>query len=163
MPLIDTLLVHGFQHSEYTDKLNNNNIYTDNDEYKRIISEIDRVYLNTNIITLLNTNFTDLNPSPKPFLTVEKSAQIAVGNNDTTDATAVTTTTTTDSTTTGTNNSIPCDVVFWNPWIDKSKTLSDLDNEAYLEYICVEPGCVSQWVDVTPGCMLQLSQKLQVL
>eukprot|EP00939_MAST-03C_sp_MAST-3C-sp1_P000116 g116.t1 len=55
---------------------------------------------------------------------------------------------------------IPCDVVFWNPWIAKSKRLSDLNDDGYKYFVCVEPGIVSHVHTVKPGGTLELSQEI---
>jgi D-hexose-6-phosphate mutarotase len=52
------------------------------------------------------------------------------------------------------------DVVFWNAWVDKSRALADLDDDAYLRYVCIEPGTVSDFVVVPPGETLTLTQTL---
>lgn len=44
------------------------------------------------------------------------------------------------------------DVVVWNPWIEKTKRLSDLTpDDAYKNMICVEPGSVSSWQTLEAG------------
>jgi D-hexose-6-phosphate mutarotase len=45
---------------------------------------------------------------------------------------------------------VACDVVAWNPWIEKSKKMADFDDEEYKNMICVEPGNVSR-KDVLKG------------
>jgi glucose-6-phosphate 1-epimerase len=34
--------------------------------------------------------------------------------------------------------------VVWNPWVDKSKTLSDFSPEDYKKMVCIEPGNVAK-------------------
>lgn len=55
---------------------------------------------------------------------------------------------------------ISCDCVLWNPWIEKSKALSDMDDEGYLQFVCVEPGVVSDYITVQPNQALNLYQIL---
>eukprot|EP01083_Nonionella_stella_P288243 980916_1 len=52
------------------------------------------------------------------------------------------------------------DVVLWNPWIDKSKRMSDFDDEEYKEMVCVEPGSVTRPVTLKPGESKVYSQTL---
>jgi len=61
--------------------------------------------------------------------------------------------------------SIPCDVVFWNAWIAKSKKLADMDDDGYQNYVCIEPGIGIQepiGQSVEPGCTMHLGQVLTV-
>jgi glucose-6-phosphate 1-epimerase len=61
------------------------------------------------------------------------------------------------------NRAVPVDVVFWNAWVKKSAALDDMDNDAYLSYVCIEPGCVSDGgQEVAAGESLHLVQTLYV-
>jgi len=64
----------------------------------------------------------------------------------------------------GTHTTTPIDVVFWNGWKDKCARLIDMDDDAYLHYVCVEPGCVSEKGRVVPAHgTLTIVQKLTVV
>jgi glucose-6-phosphate 1-epimerase len=48
-------------------------------------------------------------------------------------------------------NACPSTVV-WNPWVAKARSLSDLPDEAYREFVCVEPAIVNtEMVSLAPG------------
>lgn len=151
VPDIAKLAVTGFNNLTYRDKLRGNEEFLESDEEKRVSAETDRMYLApSNSVTLYTlTESTSASDSDQqsvtktPFLEVSKSASLL----DTRGVTA----------------EMPCDVVFWNPWIEKSRTLADLDDDAYLSFVCVEPGTVKDWVRVAPQHQLTLSQTLSVL
>lgn len=64
----------------------------------------------------------------------------------------------------GAHTTTPIDVVFWNGWKDKCARLVDMDDDAYLHYVCVEPGCVSEQGRVVPAHgSLTIVQKLSVV
>ena len=43
------------------------------------------------------------------------------------------------------------DVVVWNPWIDKSKTLPDLGDDEYKKFVCVETGAILTPLELPAG------------
>jgi len=51
--------------------------------------------------------------------------------------------------------------VVWNPWIAKSKQMSDFGDEEYLQMVCVESGNVGKnWITLKPGESSRLKVKL---
>ena len=55
------------------------------------------------------------------------------------------------------------DVVVWNPWVEKSKTMSDLAPEdAYKRFICVETGSVN-WNTLEAGDTWEGGQRIKAL
>ena len=55
------------------------------------------------------------------------------------------------------------DVVVWNPWVEKSKTMADLAPEdAYKKFICVEAGNVS-WNTLEAGDTWEGGQRVKAL
>ena len=55
------------------------------------------------------------------------------------------------------------DVVVWNPWIEKSKSMVDFPDEDYKRMICVEAGSVSTGIQLAPGSTWVGSQTLSVV
>ncbi|KAJ1917275.1 hypothetical protein H4219_003306 [Mycoemilia scoparia] len=43
------------------------------------------------------------------------------------------------------------DIVFWNPWEEKAKEMSDFGDDEYKEMVCVEAGSVAKPVSLEPG------------
>ncbi len=52
------------------------------------------------------------------------------------------------------------DVVAWNPWIDKSKSISDMEDDGYRRFVCIEPGLVRSPVRVPVGQSITLAQTI---
>ncbi len=55
------------------------------------------------------------------------------------------------------------DTVVWNPWGEKTKKLTDMDDDEYLRMICVEAALVSQPLTLPPEQAWRGSQKLSAL
>ncbi len=56
--------------------------------------------------------------------------------------------------------SIPVSAVVWNPFVEKSKRLSDFDDEEYHDMICVEPGILSGMEALPPGKTVTFEQEI---
>ncbi|KAH8378104.1 hypothetical protein KR093_009324 [Drosophila rubida] len=54
------------------------------------------------------------------------------------------------------------DTVIWNPWIDRSREMSDFGDDEFPNMLCVEAGNVSAPVILLPGTAFEASQILQV-
>ena len=56
------------------------------------------------------------------------------------------------------------DVVVWNPWEAKSKSMADLGPAgAYHRFICVEPGSVAKWNTLEAGDSWEGGQRIKSL
>lgn len=54
------------------------------------------------------------------------------------------------------------DVVVWNPWIEKAKSMADFGpDEAYKNMICVEAGSVSAWQSLEAGDSWEGAQSIK--
>ncbi|CAM9326545.1 unnamed protein product, partial [Choristocarpus tenellus] len=40
--------------------------------------------------------------------------------------------------------SVPVDVVLWNPWVEKAQRLADFGDQEFHSMVCIEPGLVSK-------------------
>jgi glucose-6-phosphate 1-epimerase len=54
------------------------------------------------------------------------------------------------------------DVVVWNPWVELSATLSDLEPEGYRHMVCIEAAVIGHPVSLAPGESWSGTQKLSV-
>lgn len=53
-------------------------------------------------------------------------------------------------------------VVVWNPWIEKSKRMSNFGNEEFKNMICIEPGIIRGGCELQPGSTVSLCQSIEV-
>lgn len=52
------------------------------------------------------------------------------------------------------------DLVLWNPWIEKARSLADFDDEEYKKMVCLESGKIMSAVDLRPDQIWCGSQTL---
>lgn len=137
---ISNVTARGFAGCDYLDKLLGMQLLTEDRENITIDRETDRIYKNSGHqipdIVIHDSN-------QEGDLRITKSA--CYRNRDDTEA------------------PISCDTVLWNPWIEKAKQLSDLGDEEYHNFVCVEPGTVSEWVVLQPRQSMELSQRIVLL
>jgi len=159
LPTINTALVSGLQGFAYFDKVQNGALI-ENDE-STIINfphEVDRVYVN-NAQSIPDVVIT-YSPESSSGMRIVKFAAIStalpqfaadrVNNTDSVNAVIPPLP----------PAPVPVDVVVWNPWVDKSIAMADLGPDRYQQFVCVEPGSVSNWVALSPGAAYTLTQKL---
>lgn len=139
---VTQLTVSGFQGRNFSDKLNNGEVSVDERELAIISREVDRVYIghengdaNEVVMQFPGAGVT----SSRDIIRVIASASIH--NSGAT-----------------TDTPVPCDIVFWNPWTEKARSLADLGEESFPQFVCVEPGTVGQPVEVSVGSTLILTQ-----
>lgn len=55
------------------------------------------------------------------------------------------------------------DVVIWNPWEAKAKSMADLGpQEAYHRFICIEAGHVTDWIQLEGGDSWEGGQRIKI-
>lgn len=54
------------------------------------------------------------------------------------------------------------DVVTWNPWKEKADAMTDMGKGEWEHFICVEPGAVSETIQLAPGETRQASATIEV-
>lgn len=153
VPLIQNLAVKGFYGQQYVDKMRPSSsvLQSEQRELITIAEEVDRIYVPTAVplpsIELIHIN-SDLNGRCVYNLKIDHSAYVIKNRDATMEEDC--------------QLNIPTDVVLWNAWIDKSKVIADLEDDAYLRYVCVEPGLVAKLQSVEVGQTLVLEQFLTV-
>jgi glucose-6-phosphate 1-epimerase len=131
VPHIDTTTVHGYHGKQYIDQLDQHGLKTEENHGIVIDREVDRIY---------DFHGQDVH------VDVKSNDQMVVK--------------VTSTATNSTGQKIHPDCVLWNPWIEKARSLADLNDDAYLSYVCVEPGLVIKPIEVQPGQSVTLRQLL---
>ena len=151
VPKIEDVQVRGFEGMSVIDKMaphSGSELPVDARELATIDREVDRIYVDTS--TVVNTEGDEFTlPSvivldgTTEVLKVQRKAYIKTAESKDV-------------------QSLPTDCVLWNAWIDKTKAIGDLEDDAYLRYVCVEPGVCSRFETVAPGQTMVLDQFLTV-
>ncbi len=164
VPDIHHTQVSGFKDSTYQDKLTGDYpaIHTDRREAADFTGEVDRIYLGREGLPF---NITIRDTTSGTSTSTSSATSTSSGGGDVMRVTCESYTTSSDAVTTTSHRStssstIPTDCVLWNAWIDKTASIGDLNNDAYLAYVCVEPGLVAQSQTIAPGDTITLSQSL---
>lgn len=55
------------------------------------------------------------------------------------------------------------DIVTWNPWIDKAKAMGDFGDDEYKSMICVEAGCITKPLKLSPTQQSTYSFKIKLI
>lgn len=55
------------------------------------------------------------------------------------------------------------DLVTWNPHVEKSSTMADMEEDGWKKFICLEPGHVHDFISLSPGQTWTGSQRLTAL
>jgi glucose-6-phosphate 1-epimerase len=188
VPSIDSVLVKGFRGCSFIDKMNmaaaGAELPVDNRENAVITCEVDRIYLDTTTTSAADVAGEDglcvseeqQQYSTPPILvrnsasgSPSSSGNVLVSVNR--KAYIVQAPALTDN---GANSaesgqtSAPCahtrrlavDTVLWNAWVAKCMSIGDLEDDAFLRYVCVEPGIAARQETVLPGEALVLEQFL---
>jgi glucose-6-phosphate 1-epimerase len=143
VPSIHTIQIEGLHNEVYIDKLlptsssaESPQIVKETNEKLSFLSETDRIYIgnthSTNVLTILVNNHPYIRTSKKAWKTLSDQSV----------------------------RPVDCDVVVWNPWINKSTEMTDLGVDNYPKFVCIEPGTVHSLVPVNVGEQLSVEQTI---
>jgi len=150
---IDNLRIRGLYNHHYIDKLQAGAQQLDGRQVATVDREVDRIYCSSDevvAVAVTNSRFTG------DVVGVRSSCQLVTSASASSTKRPSFATESEDLSA----ESIPIDVVFWNPWVEKARSMADLPDDAYQHFVCIEPGVVSRWVDLRPGEQVTLSQEL---
>jgi len=52
------------------------------------------------------------------------------------------------------------DIVLWNPWVEKAKNMSDLPDDGFHSFVCIETGQIANPVCLAPQASTEVKQVL---
>lgn len=142
VPAIDKISLDGYYGCQYHDKMLplSEGLQSEESAVVTIDREVDRIYLYSDTSSTIKVNQSE--DSLLPILQVSHAAHSSKQQQHP-------------------NNKIQNDCVLWNPWIDKCRSIADLEDEAYLQYVCIEPGIVSSVYEIEPSETVVLEQCLK--
>eukprot|EP00050_Salpingoeca_kvevrii_P006180 m.287867 g.287867 ORF g.287867 m.287867 type:complete len:311 (+) comp11860_c0_seq1:972-1904(+) len=138
VPKISETSVSGLSHLEYLDKLKSNRRFQQAGDTVEFSENVDRIYIGAqreHLITNVASSHEYSNVDRSNTLT-KKDIRLTKGN-------------------------FP-DTVVWNPWDEKAKAMSDLADDEYKRFVCVEAGSVASPVSLEPGEAWQGSQTMTI-
>ena len=140
VPAVDQISLDGYCGCQYLDKLLPSSEGTQKEESALVTidREVDRIYLHSDSSSTIKVNQSE---DLLHILQVSHAAHSSKQHHP--------------------NNKIQNDCVLWNPWVDKCRSIADLEDEAYLQYVCVEPGIVSSVYNIVPSETVVLEQCLK--
>lgn len=171
IPHITNCTVGGLQGREYVDKMRELAVFREEDESIHFAQETDRVYVARPPSADFPSSVVQVDDRTQGRVATSSSSVRRVVINDSEqlllqqgqfngDAAAPWKELFARWSETGPSHDV--DVVVWNPWEAKAKALVDLNDDGYFDFVCVEPGVVSQPTSLSPSSVLILTQVLDV-
>ena len=136
---ISSLSVCGFNGLSFADKVRGGETFEETDDQRTVDGEVDRVYIEGEAGRIPDVVVSFLNEGKRRGIMVKKGACLSSE---------------------GGMEQLATDVVFWNPWEEKSAALADMSDDGYRHFVCVEPGVVHGWTQVSKDVTLVLHQEL---
>lgn len=136
---ITTLSVRGFNGLSFADKVRGGEKFEETGEERAVCGEVDRVYIEGEAGRIPDITVSFSNEGKSRAILVKKGACLANESGA---------------------EQLATDVVFWNPWEEKSIALADMSDDGYRHFVCVEPGVVHGWTQVSKDTALVLHQEL---
>lgn len=60
-------------------------------------------------------------------------------------------------------NTNASDIVTWNPWIEKAKSMADFSDEEYKSMVCVETSCINKILKLSPTRPTTFGFKIEII
>eukprot|EP01039_Chlorochromonas_danica_P007919 gene7919-8736_t len=140
---VEDATIQGFEGEEFLDKVRSNERGVESRRVISIAEEVDRVYLRSSSSAKENpVRINVVQVKGEDVFTVESSASLSRADSC---------------------EQVDVDRVLWNAWVERNRAIADLHDGAYKEYVCIEPGLVSQPLPVlNPGQSYCLVQSIRV-
>jgi glucose-6-phosphate 1-epimerase len=165
VPKIEDISISGLINWKFLDKVDNNAKKSQNTEEILVDQEVDRVYLGKESQHTGNGAEVQVcihhRPTNKSYLTSHSYASMGSFDPSMLSSASLATLSNYENAVKNiVSTPVVSDVVVWNAWEAKCKSLDDLDDDAYFHYVCIEPGVVAEQHILPPGHFLSLTQSL---
>ncbi len=126
--------IHGLGGLSYTNQLTEDvGLQKETEDFVMVQQEVDSIYHGVQSAVSL------LQPDSTPFSSKLKIEPMAFNS---------------------TGGIYKADIVTWNPWIDKTKSIPDIEDDDFKKFVCIEPGLVSSPMSVSAGQSVTLGQTI---